>query len=292
LRRIETSICRPALAIIFAAAAFLATSSNAAADMPDRIYVGNFLGYNAEPANYASVQGQVSSGTTTASGYFEKTVSPDSSLSLFGGLEQYTGQESGDGGWQNLELSYKHVVVDWREHELMLSLAPSLEIPVGDSSAAETHPRGGADFLYLKGFGDLPESVAPLRALAIEGDFYWDSKLSGARDDLMYTTAEIEYSIDYLDANVIHVTTDNFLRHLTPHLDFEWAQYFSYHRNISQPDFELTPAVAWLNGVYEVNLGAQIAMNRSSASTGTVSFVWLLGVSLDNVPPFSWNMFH
>jgi len=259
---------------------------------PERNFVGNFLGYNAEPANYFSVQGHESSGNSSVSGYLEKMVSPTSSLSLFGGSQRYSG-EFGGNGLSDLELSYKQVVLDFRKVEFLFSVAPSLEIPSGDPSVAETHPRAGADFLYEKGFGELPESLAPLRALALEGDFYWDSKLTGARDDLIFTNAELEYSIEYLDANVLHVTANNFVRYLTPHLDFEYAQYLSAHRNTSAPDFELTPALAWLNNVFEVNLGIQIAMNRSSSSTGSVGFVWLVGVSLDAVwPPFAWMPFH
>ena len=274
-------------------AAILIPSARVLADPPPgRNFVGNFLGYNAEPANYFSVQGHESSGNTSVSGYIEKMVSPTSSLSLFGGSERYSG-EFGGSGFGNLELSYKQVVLDFRKVEFLFSVAPSLEIPTGDPSVGETHPRAGSDFLYEKGFAGLPESLAPLRALAIEGDFFWDSKITGARDDLIFTNAELEYSIEYLDANVMHVTSNRFLRYLTPHLDFEYAQYLSAHRNTSAPDFELTPALAWLNSVFEVNLGIQIAMNRSSSSTGSVGFVWLVGVSLDEVwKPFAWMPFH
>ena len=282
---------RSARVAIIATLAMLANSRVAHADPTPRSYVGNFLGYNAEPADYFSLQGSESSGLTAASGYLEKRISLESSISIFGGAQRYDGL--GGNGWNNIEISYKHIILDLRDQELLLSLAPSLEIPVGDPSVSETHPRGGLDFLYEKGFAGLPESLAPLRAFAMEGDFYWDSKLSGARDDLIFTNAELEYSIEYLNENVMHVTSNDFFRYLTPHIDFDYAQYFSAHRNTSYPDFELTPAVAWLNSTFEVNLGTQIALNPASSSTGSVGFVWLVGVSLDQIwKGFGWTPFH
>ena len=82
------------------------------------------------------------------------------------------------------------------------------------------------------------------------------------------------------------------IRNFTPHLDFDYAQYLSAHNNSSAPDLELTPAIAWMNDTFEVNLGVQIALNRSSSRTGAVAFVWLLGVSYDQlVPALGWNPF-
>jgi hypothetical protein len=267
-------------------------SAKVYADPPPRNYVGNFLGYNAEPSNYLSVQGQVSSGATAVSIYLEKMISPHSSFSVFTGEQHYTGRFAAS-GWSNLELSYKHVGLDFREYELLFSIAPSLEIPTGDPNIVDTNPRAGMDILYEKGLGDLPEAVAPLRALAIEGDFYWDSKITGTHDDLLYSNVEIEYSVEYLCANVIGRKFNYFFMHMTPHLDFEYGEYLNSRSNTTAPDFELTPAIAWVNSIFEVNLGAQIAMNRNSSSTGSVGFVWLLGVSLDQIwHPFAWMPFH
>ena len=126
----------------------------------------------------------------------------------------------------------------------------------------------------------------------IEGDAGWESKVTGARDDLVSADFEVEYSLNYLDANVAPGSVPYALRNLTPHLDFEYAQYLSAHRNSSQPDFELTPAIAWLNSTFEINLGVQVALNRASSSSGAVAFVWLLGVSYDQLAPaLGWNLF-
>ena len=41
-----------------------------------------------------------------------------------------------------------------------------------------------------------------LRPAGIEGDAGWESKVTGARDDLLNADLELEYSLGYLDANV------------------------------------------------------------------------------------------
>ena len=138
----------------------------------------------------------------------------------------------------------------------------------------------------------MPDSLRMLRPLGVEGDFGWESKVTGARDDLVSADLELEYSLHYLDANVAAGSVPRALRELTPHLDFDYAQYLSAHRNSSPPDFELTPAIAWLNATFELNLGVQVALNRASSGTGAVAFVWLLGVSYDQLfPALGWNPF-
>ena len=141
--------------------------------------------------------------------------------------------------------------------------------------------------------GDLADSIALLRPAALEGDIGWETKVTGARDDLVAATAEIEYSLAYLDENVARFSVTHALRNLTPHLDFDYAQYMDAHRNSTAPDFEVTPGVAWLNSTYEINLGVQVALNHASSSSGAVAFVWLVGVSFDQiVPALGWTPFH
>jgi hypothetical protein len=118
--------------------------------------------------------------------------------------------------------------------------------------------------------------------------------VTGTRDDLTSADLELEYSLAYLEANVARDSVPHGLRDLVPHLDFDYAQYLSAHRNSSAPDFELTPAIAWLNSTFEINLGVQVALNRASSSdTGAIAFVWLLGVSYDQIlPALGWTPFH
>jgi hypothetical protein len=267
----------------------------ARADPPARSFVGNFIGNDATTENYLSIGGAVDRAQNSESLYLEKTISPKSSFSLFVGYQrlEQEGEQTSASGFSNLGLAYKRVLIALPLHEFVFSINPSLELPVGSRSiGSESHPRAGGDLLFQKGFGDLPDSLSVLRPAGIEGAAGWESKVTGARDDLLSANFELEYSLDYLDANVAGGSVPHLIRDLTPHLDFDYAQYLSAHRNSSQPDFELTPAIAWLNSTFEITLGVQVALNRASSGSGAVAFVWLLGVSYDQlVPALGWNLF-
>jgi hypothetical protein len=282
------------LLIALGIASTLLCVGTAYADPPARSFVGNFIGNDATVENYLSVSGGVDGAQNFESLYLEKTISPTSSLSLFVGYQrlEQEGEDEALSGFSNLGLAYKQVLLALRPNEFVLTISPSLELPVGDSKVSETHPRAGGDVLFQKGFGDLPDSLGMLQPFGIEGDAGWESKVTGARDDLLNADLELEYSLGYLDANVASNSVPTLMRNLTPNLDFDYAQYLSAHSNSSEPDFELTPAIAWLNDTFEVNLGAQIPLNRASQGTGRVAFVWLLGVSYDQlVPALGWNLF-
>ncbi len=281
------------LFVLLAIASILGVST-ARADPPSRSFVGNFIGNDATVENYLSISGGVDRAQNFESLYLEKTISSDASLSLFVGYQrlEQEGEDEAISGFSNLGLGYKHLLLALPANEFILTINPTLELPVGDSRVSETHPRAGGDMLFQKGFGDLPESLAMLRPAGIEGDAGFDSKVTGARDDLLDADLELEYSLGYLDANVAPGSVPMLLRNLTPHLDFDYAQYLSAHNNSSAPDLELTPAIAWMNDTFEVNLGAQIALNRASSGTGAVAFVWLLGVSYDQLlPALGWTPF-
>lgn len=252
----------------------------AQADLSQRSFVGTFLGNDALPENYFSISGSVDRAQNSGSLYLEKTISPDSSFSIFAGLQRLEQEGETATGWNNLSLAYKHVLVSIPRNEFILSISPEAELPVGSHDiGSESHPRAGFDLLFAKGLGDLSDSIRFLRPAALEGDLSWEGKVTGARDDLVSANGEIEYSLSYLDENVASFSVTHALRNLTPHLDFDYAQYMSAHRNSTAPDFELTPAVAWLNSTIEINLGVQVALNHASSGSGAVAFVWLIGVS-------------
>jgi hypothetical protein len=279
-----------AFGLSLAAALWLAEPARA--DLSRRYFVGNFLGYSAQPYDYISLSGAVSRGADSGLLYFEKTVSSVSSLSVSASIQHYGGNDHAT-GWNNLDFSYKQTVLEWDAADFLLSLGPNLEVPNGDESiGASQHTKAGADLLFVKGLVEVPDSLAALRAFQFEGDYFWDANISGPSENLLFTNTEIEYSIGYLDKYVRGVQVNEFLGHLTPHLDFEYAQYLSTRENSVAPDFELTPGVAWINRIFEINLGVQIGMNHGSTATGNVAFVWLFGVAFDEVwPALGWTPF-
>ena len=287
--------CHSRLVAIVCATSILMCAASARPDSTPRSFVGDFIGNDATVENYLTVSGSYDRAQNAESLYLEKTISPKSSFSLFVGYQrlEQEGEQDSASGFSNLGLGYKRVLITLPRHEFVFTINPTLELPIGSRSiGSESHPRAGGDLLFQKGFGDLPDSLSMLRPAGIEGGVGWETKVTGARDDLVSADLEVEYSLDYLDANVASGSVPYALRDLNPHLDFDYAQYLSAHRNSSQPDFELTPAIAWINSTFEVNLGVQVALNRASSGSGAVAFVWLLGVSYDQLlPALGWMPF-
>lgn len=279
--------------IVFGIASLLLCSTIARAEPLGRTFVGDFIGNDATTENYLSIAGDYDRSENSESLYLEKTISPNSSFSIFIGYQRFEQEEESTES-SNLELAYKRVLIRIPSHEFVFTINPGLELPLGNRSAgSESHARAGFDLLFQKGFGDLPDFLRILRPFGVEGDWGWQSKVTGARDDLTTADLELEYSLHYLDQNVAVGAVPRALRDITPNLDFDYAQYLSAHRNSSQPNFDLTPAIAWLNATYEVNLGVQVAVNRAASGSGAVAFVWLLGVSFDQlVPALGWMPFH
>jgi hypothetical protein len=281
------------LLIAFGIAPILLCSTLARAEPPGRSFVGDFIGNDATTENYLTVSGDYDRSENSESFYLEKTISPNSSFSIFTGYQRFEQDEESTSS-SNFELAYKRVLIRIPSHEFVFTINPGLELPLGNRSAgSESHARAGFDLLFQKGFGDMPDSLALLRPAGVEGDWGWQSKVTGARDDLITSDLELEYSLHYLDESVAPGSVPRAMRDLTPFLDFNYGQFLSAHRNSSQPNFELTPAVAWLNSIFQVSLGIQVAVNRAASGTGAVAFVWLLGVSYDQlVPALGWMPFH
>jgi hypothetical protein len=282
-----------ALRMLLGIVATLMYASQAQADLTPRSYIGDFIGNYATPENYLTVSGGVDRAQSSEALYLEKTISPASSFTIFVGYQRF---EEGDDSTtsSNLNLAYKHVLLSMPSNEFLCSIEPAIDLPLGyHTEGSESHARAGFELLFQKGLGDLPDALWPLRPAAFEGGWGWESKVTGTRDDFTSTDLELEYSLAYLDANIAPDSVPQAVRDLTPHLDFDYSQYLSAHQNSSAPEFDLTPAVAWLNSTFEVNLGIQVAVNRASSSTGAVAFVWLLGVSYDQiVPALGWTPFH
>src|SRR5260370_34768268 len=99
--------------------------------------------------------GSVDRAEDSESLYLEKTISRDSSISLFGGYQRLEQAGETTTGWSNLSLAYKNVLISIPQHEFMLSIAPEAELPVGNRSVgSESHSRARLDLLFANGFLD------------------------------------------------------------------------------------------------------------------------------------------
>src|ERR1700676_1261303 len=148
--------CQSRLAAIVCATSILFCATPARANSTPRSFVGNFIGNDATVENYLTVSGSYDRAQNAESLYLEKTISPASSFSLFVGYQrlEQEGEQTSASGFSNLGLAYKRVLITLPRHEFVLSISPSLELPIGTRGiGSESHPRAGGDLLFQKGFG-------------------------------------------------------------------------------------------------------------------------------------------
>jgi hypothetical protein len=124
-----------AIATVLFVGALITGLGDAFADSFQRVFVGNFIGYSADPVNYFSVSGASSRGVSSTSFYLEKALSKNSSISLLAGIERLDIETGLATGWDNFSFSYKHTILSMPTHEFALALNPTLR-------GSRAHDRG------------------------------------------------------------------------------------------------------------------------------------------------------
>jgi hypothetical protein len=140
---------------------------------------------------------------TTLGAELAKTITPNLGISIgaeYTFLSPSDPEESSTSGFQNPELAIKYSFFKSDVHETILSLSLGWEIGgVGDKDVgAESFHVLSPALLFGKGLGDLPDSLAYLRPLAITGIFGAEVPLTSKEGNSLTYGVAIEYSLPYL----------------------------------------------------------------------------------------------
>lgn len=200
-------------------------------------------------------------------------------------------------GFDNVSLGAKYQFYESDAHEAIASLG--VDWDVGHSGAQ----RVGADpfssvtptFFFGKGLGDLPDSMAWLRPVAVTG-------LVGVGIPLRASTSTrsedgsveierhphtlewglaFEYSIPYLNANIRGTGWPDVFNRLTPLVEF--AMSTALDRGSSGTTGTINPGLLWDGRFVQVAAEAAIPVNRASGSY--VGWTLQLHFFLDDVFP-------
>lgn len=145
----------------------------------------------------------------------EKRLLPRFSLSFENSYGWFTPSEPGSlsrSGFGNIGLAAKYALYKNPEHEFIMSGSFGIEMPTGDTSiGADPFTTLEPQFLYAKGFGDLPAHGALrwLRPFAVQGDVALAFPAGGppGHPEHRFTPRAdvvLEYSIPYLNQFVRH----------------------------------------------------------------------------------------
>jgi hypothetical protein len=210
---------------------------------------------------------------------WSKTILPQFAVSFGGG---YVHADAGPSGWNNLEITPKWQFLTDGDSEFVASAAMSFEI--GGSGSAATGDRFTTytpQLQFGKGFGQLPDSMALLRPLALTGVIGYAIPGTSTASKALQWGGALEYSLLYLQNNVRDQGFSNVVAHLTPLVEFS----FETPTEAGGTTGTIDPGLLW-SGQY-VQLGVEAVVPVNHASGDTVGVMMQLHFYIDDIFPHS-----
>jgi hypothetical protein len=198
-------------------------------------------------------------------------------------------------GFNELELLPKLAILTIPEHEFRLSIGLKLMIPVGNPSVeSQQHTQLGPEFLWAKGFGDLPNYslIKYLRPFGIQGDYGYIPAVGGRTWHEMFADNVIEYSLPYLSDNVRDIGLRWPLRNLYLYTEFNYDQLITGPAQQTFPSVLITPGIAYMDYYIELSLATQLALNHAAVPGNHAAVIGLVDLFIDDIFPWTnWTPF-
>ena len=214
---------------------------------------------------------------------YTKTIFPHVAVSLEGG---YVNAHPPGGpnatGWDNFEITPMWQFVTDADSEFVASAGMGFEIGgSGSKSVADRFTTYTPEFLFGKGFGGLPDSMALLRPLAVTGVLAYSIPGRSTESKAVEWSGALEYSLLYLQNNVRDQGLSEFVAHLTPLVEFA----MSSPTDAGGTTGTINPGILW-SGQY-IQLGVEAVIPVNHASGDTVGALMQLHFYVDDILPHS-----
>jgi hypothetical protein len=151
---------------------------------------------------------------------YTKSIFPKFAVSFAGGyINSHPGPNAS--GWDNFEITPMWQFETDPDSEFVASAALSLDIGgSGARAVADRFTTYTPKFLFGKGFGDLPDSMALLRPFAVTGVVGFAIPGTSSASKAVQWSGAFEYSLLYLQNNVRDQGFSKFVAHLMPVVEF------------------------------------------------------------------------
>jgi hypothetical protein len=254
---------------------------------------------------------------TDISGEFSKRLTPDLGFSLGGNfavLDPDHGKSQS--GFDNLEVSLKYVFFKSAEHETLLSAGVSWDVGGTGSKriGAESFDTVTPQLFFGKGFGDLPDSLAFLKPIALTGAFGVD--LPTRRFNKTITVSDedeeggggvvvekelnpkvvrwgfsLQYNLQYLQSFVRDVGLPAPFNRMIPLVEVAMQTPVEGPRS-GHTTGTINPGIIWFGRYLQLGLELQVPVNRESGKH--VGVLGQIHFYLDDIAPqiFTWTPFH
>lgn len=198
-------------------------------------------------------------------------------------------------GFDNLEVFLKWAFLTIPRHEFRLSIGPLMALPVGNPSVQEqNHTMLGTQFLWAKGWGDLPNRgiLKYLRPFGFQGDFGYLPALGGHTWHEMFADNVVEYSLPYLSNNVEDIGLKWPLRNCYLFTEFNYDQLITGPSGETFPFIVATPGIAYMGRYIQLSLATQVPLNQASVPDTHAVVLGLVDLFLDDIVPSTrWTPF-
>lgn len=153
----------------------------------------------------------------------------------------------------------------------------------GSRAVADRFSTYTPELLFGKGFGDLPDSMAFLRPLAVTGQVGFKVPGTSTVSKAVEWSGAVEYSLLYLQNNVRDQGFSKFVAHLTPIVEFSFES--PTDRGGGGTSGTFNPGLIW-SGQY-TQLAVEAVIPANSASGNVVGVVAQLHFYIDDLFPNS-----
>jgi hypothetical protein len=168
-------------------------------------------------------------------------------------------------GFDNLEITPALELTRDDEHEFIATAAFSWEVGgSGSKDIGDPQSRFTPALLFGKGLGDLPDSMALLRPLAVTGRVGYGIPGSSGDPHTIEWGFAVEYSLRYLSDNVRDLGLGPFWRHVTPVVEF--ALESPLDRDGGGTTGTVNPGLLWSGQTMQVGVEAILPVNEHTGS--------------------------
>jgi hypothetical protein len=205
---------------------------------------------------------------------FAKRVTPDFGLSVATEYDnlQYSNGDPSQRGFNNLNVGAKYLALVDGPRETLVSLGLNASLQnSGSRNISDSFTTISPALFFGKGFGDLPQSLAYLRPVAITGTLSPNFTTQHTAPDTLDWGLTLQYSLPYLQSFVKDMGMGRPFNHMIPVI--EMPMNTCLNRNCAgQTTGTINPGVIWFSHWGQLALEGTIPVNQRSGNHVGVLF--------------------
>jgi hypothetical protein len=185
-------------------------------------------------------------------------------------------------GFDNITLSAKYQLWEVPAHQFIFSVGMEWEIGgSGRQSLTNNYSTLSPTLYFGKAFGDLPDSLSPLKPFAITGTVAQDIPVRSLDSNVLEWGIAIEYSIPYLEQHIKDFGIPRPFRDMIPLVEF--AMQTQENRGGGGTTGTVNPGVLWEGRYCQIGAEAVIPITRQTGPN--IGFVFNVQIWIDDLFP-------